>query len=192
MVASASHSRRSRSRHEPRGGDYRSPHSVDEVTARNVRAIVQLEAAARANQSRGARMAQAIAACCGTMRFAAGHAVFFAAWIGFNAWPGVHHFGPYPFTFLMLVVSLEAIFLATFILISQNEEARISERQNALDLQINLLTEQENTKVLRMLERVCQKLDVPLDDPTVSVLEQATRPDKLAEQIDRASEPAAK
>lgn len=188
MASPSSHSRHARSRQEPRGGDYRSLRSVDEVTARNVRAIVKLEAAARANQSRGARIAGVIAGCCGTVKFAAGHALFFAAWIGFNAWPGVHHFDPYPFTFLMLVVSLEAIFLATFILISQNDEARLNERRNALDLQINLLTEQENTKMLRMLERLCDKLGVPLDDPTVSVLEQATHPDRLAEQIDRAAE----
>jgi uncharacterized membrane protein len=50
---------------------------------------------------------------------------------------GVKHIDPFPFTFLTLVVSLEAIFLSTFILISQNHDTRISERRNHLDLQIN-------------------------------------------------------
>ena len=69
-----------------------------------------------------------------------------------NDLPGVPHFDPFPFTFLTLVVSLEAIFLSAFILISQNHETRLSERRNQLDLQINLLTEQENTKMLKLLE----------------------------------------
>ncbi len=186
-MASSSSSHRRRGRRAEAAGDYRSPHSVDELTARNVRAIVKLEAAARANRSRSERIAQGIASCCGSVWFVWVHAAFFALWIGFNAWPGHRHFDPFPFTLLTLVVSLEAIFLSTFILISQNEEARLGERRNALDLQINLLTEQENTRMLRMLERLCEKVGVPVDDPTLSVLEQATRPDRLAEQIDRAA-----
>lgn len=186
-AAAPHHASNTSTHNHGRGGDYRAMRSVADLTERNVRAIVHLEAAARANQTRTAQIAQGIAACCGTVRFAAAHAVFFAAWIGFNTWPGQAHFDPFPFTLLTLVVSLEAIFLATFILISQNEESRLAERQNALDLQINLLTEQENTKMLRLLERICEKVGVPIDDPTLSVLEQATRPDKLAEQIDRAT-----
>jgi uncharacterized membrane protein len=54
-------------------------------------------------------------------------------------------------------VSLEAIFLSTFILISQNHETRLSERRNQLDLQVNLLSEQENTKMLTIIERIAKK-----------------------------------
>ena len=68
-----------------------------------------------------------------------------ACWILINAVPRHPHIDPFPFTFLTLVVSLEAIFLSTFILISQNHDTKISERRNHLDLQINLLSEQENT-----------------------------------------------
>lgn len=82
----------------------------------------------------------------------------FGIWVVINALPGVSHFDPFPFTFLTLVVSLEAIFLSSFILISQNLETRVSERRNNLDLQINLLTEQENTKMLKLLERIAQKM----------------------------------
>ena len=74
------------------------------------------------------------------------HVVWFAGWILANGLPGIKHFDPFPFTFLTLVVSLEAIFLSTFILISQNHETLLSERRNQLDLQINLLREQENTE----------------------------------------------
>ncbi|MCM5679552.1 DUF1003 domain-containing protein [Schlegelella sp. S2-27] len=71
------------------------------------------------------------------------HAFAFAAWITLNVWPGADHPDPYPFIFLTLMVSLEAIFLSTLVLISQNDDARVAERRNALDLQINLLSEQE-------------------------------------------------
>jgi uncharacterized membrane protein len=87
------------------------------------------------------------------------------------------------------VVSLEAIFLATFILISQNHETRLSERRNHLDLQINLLSEQENTKMLKILGRIAERVGVKIDDdPSVQVLEQATRPEKLVDQIEEASQ----
>jgi uncharacterized membrane protein len=100
----------------------------------------------------------------------------------------VGHFDPFPFTFLTLIVSLEAIFLSTFILISQNHETRLSERRNQLDLQINLLSEQENTKMLRILERIAKKVGARTDDdPHLQVLEQATQPEKLVDQIEKTS-----
>jgi uncharacterized membrane protein len=167
---------------------YRSTTSVEDLTERNVRAIVALEEAAKANRSLSQRAAHHVASFCGTMTFFWAHVAWFGAWIALNALPGMRHMDPFPFTFLTLLVSLEAIFLSTFILISQNEETRIAERRNALDLQINLLTEQENTKMLGMLSAIAKKLEVEFDyDPTLAVLEQATRPEKLAEQIDRAS-----
>jgi uncharacterized membrane protein len=87
---------------------------------------------------------------------------------------------------LTLAVSFEAIFLSTFILISENRQALVDERRSHLDLQINLLSEQENTKMLQLLREIAEKLGVnPGKDPTVAALEQATQPDKLVEQIER-------
>lgn len=78
---------------------------------------------------------------------------------------GIPHFDPFPFTFLTLVVLLEA----TFILISQNHEMRIGERRNHLDLQINLLTGIENTKMLKLLESSAQRVGATTeDDPSAS------------------------
>jgi uncharacterized membrane protein len=167
---------------------YRDAGSVEELTEQNVRTIVKLEQQARASRTFADRCADGVARFCGRMMFVWMHLVWFAGWIVFNSLPHKWRFDPYPFTFLTLVVSLEAIFLATFILISQNHDARINERRNQLDLQINLLTEQENTKMLTMLERISEKLGLEDDDdPTVRVLDQATRPDKLVEQIEQAS-----
>jgi uncharacterized membrane protein len=146
---------------------YRKSASGEDVTRQNVTAMRQLEQAA--------------------MTFVWIHVVLFAVWIGYNTLPWFKAFDPYPFTFLTLVVSLEAIFLSTFILISQNYDMRIAERRNQLDLQINLLAEQENTKALQMLERIAKKVGAHLgDDPQVRALEEATRPESLVEQIEEA------
>jgi uncharacterized membrane protein len=163
------------------------PSGVSDVTRKNVMAMHKLEEMGLMKRSRADRMAAFVANFCGSMTFVWAHAVAFSTWIVFNVVPGLPHFDPYPFTFLTLVVSLEAIFLASFILISQNYEMRITERRNQLDLQINLLSEQENTKMLQMLERIASKVGAGGDvDPEVRALEEATRPDKLARQIEDA------
>lgn len=169
-----------------RYAQYRDPRSVDELTEANVRSIAALEREAKRECSGLTRAVHALTRFCGTIGFAFLHVVLFAAWIVANTLPGWKHIDPFPYTLLTLIVSLEAILLSTFILISQNEEQRLADRRNALDLQINLLTEQENTKMLRVLERIAHKLQVDLgDEATLAALEQATRPEKLAQQIDR-------
>ncbi len=114
------------------------------------------------------------------------HVAWFVLWIGLNTSRITrHHFDPFPFTFLTLVVSLEAIFLSNFILIAGNHASRQSERRNHLDLQINLLAEQENTKVLWMLERIANHVGADIaGDPDLQVLEEATEPERLLKQID--------
>jgi uncharacterized membrane protein len=170
-----------------KASSYRSPRGVADLTRQNVEAMHKLEELALTNRSRADRMAATVANFCGRMAFVWVHVAIFLCWIAFNTLPGVHHFDPYPFTFLTLVVSLEAIFLSSFILISQNYEMRVSERRNQLDLQINLLAEQENTKILQLLERVAKQVGATCDDdPEIRALEQATRPDKLARQIEEA------
>jgi uncharacterized membrane protein len=182
-------------RHHPRphadrpeaSGGYRGSQTGEDVTRQNVQAMRQLEEAAMAKRTGADRVAAAIARFCGSMTFVWIHVAVFTAWIGYNALPWFDAFDPYPFTFLTLIVSLEAIFLSTFILISQNYDMRVSERRNQLDLQINLLAEQENTKMLQILERIAKKVGAHgADDPQVRALEQATRPDTLVEQIEEA------
>lgn len=163
------------------------PRCMEDVTSRNVAAMRKLEAVADAKRSFADRAAAFVARFCGSMTFVWIHIAIFAGWVAFNSWPGIRHFDPYPFTFLTLCVSLEAIFLSSFILISQNYEMRIADRRNQLDLQINLLAEQENTKMLQLLERIARKVGAASgDDPEVRALEQATRPETLAMQIEKA------
>ena len=173
--------------HEEHPPSYRRPRTVADLTRENVRAMRKLDDLAVANRTTSDRIAEFVARFCGSITFVWIHAVLFTAWIVWNAVPGLPHFDPYPFTFLTLCVSLEAIFLSSFILISQNYEMRITERRNQLDLQINLLAEQENTKMLQLLDRMAQKMGLyNEDDPEIEVLEQATRPETLARQIDEA------
>lgn len=160
--------------------------SVEQLTEQNVESILKLEEAARAERSKSDLVAEAVARFCGSMTFVWVHVIWFGTWIFINLMPGVRHVDPFPFTFLTLVVSLEAIFLSTFILISQNHDTRIAERRNHLDLQINLLSEQENTKMIAMLEAIAEKVGADLSHvPEVELLRQKTEPEKLAHQIRR-------
>jgi uncharacterized membrane protein len=131
---------------------------------RNVEAVAQLEAADRARQTAAEHLSDAIARMAGTGWFAGLHVVWFAGWLSWNTGlvPGWRPIDPFPFSFLTLVVSLEAIFLTLFVLISQNNLTRLSERRAHLDLQVNLLAEQESTKTVALLERIAQELNISL------------------------------
>src|SRR5215471_2563626 len=120
------------------------------ITSRNISIISAIEQDALANRTLGERFGDAIARVAGKMWFIGLHAVWFTAWILLNCdvIPGARAFDPYPFQFLAFVTSLEAIFLALFILMSQNRAGRQAEAREHLHLQINLLAEQESTKIL--------------------------------------------
>src|ERR1700716_2980694 len=104
--------------------------SVDDLTRRNVELIRKLEESAKEERTRSDLVAEVIANFCGSMTFVWVHVVWFGVWVLINIFPGIKHIDPFPFTFVTLVVSLEAIFLSTFILISQNHDTKISERRN--------------------------------------------------------------
>jgi uncharacterized membrane protein len=160
--------------------------SLHDLTSRNIETVIHLDEAERRRRNRVDVIADAITSFCGTVGFVWVHVAWFTAWIGWNVAPRVRHFDAFPFSFLTLVVSLEAIFLSTFILISQNRQSRIDDRRNHLDLQIDLLAEQENTKMIELLTRIAEKVGVSgARDSVVEALQQATHPDRLVEQIDR-------
>jgi hypothetical protein len=112
--------------------NYRRARSEADVTRENVQAMRKLEELAVAQRTVADRVAEFVAKFCGSITFVWIHVAGFAAWIGWNVLPRLPHFDPYPFTFLTLCVSLEAIFLSSFILIAQNYEMRITERRNQL------------------------------------------------------------
>lgn len=164
--------------------------SLSLLTSRNIEAIAELEKAAHAKRHKADIIADAISEFVGSMLFIYIHVLWFGAWIVLNTvLPKSWHFDPYPFTFLTFVVSLEAIFLSTFILISQNHEELLARRRNHLDLQINLLSEQENSQILKMLSNIESKLGIPADAKE-RMLEEDIEPDKLASQIEHVIETA--
>jgi uncharacterized membrane protein len=136
--------------------------------ARNAAAVAKIEAAERSRRTGAERCSDTIARMAGSVWFAGFHVLWFAGWIAWNAGlvSGWLPIDPFPFSFLTLVVSLEAIFLSIFVLVSQNNLTRQSERRAHLDLQINLLAEQESTKTVALLQRISEHLQVP--DPTDS------------------------
>src|SRR5258708_1344383 len=161
----------------------------DDLTQRNVELIRQLEESAKQERTRSDLVAEAIANFCGSMTFVWVHVVWFGGWVLINVVPRVPHIDPFPFTFLTLVVSLEAIFLSTFILISQNHDTKISERRNHLDLQINLLSEQENTKMIGMLHAIATKIGAEVnEDSHLQALSEDTEPEKVVRQIEAREE----
>ena len=152
-------------------------------TDSNVNRIIEIETRQKQNRTLGQKVSEAIAAFCGSMVFVYVHMVWFGGWIIVNSFTEKLQFDPFPYTFLTLVVSLEAIFLSTFILISQNHETKLTERRNHLDLQINMLSEQENTKMLELLQAIAEKVGVSADDEAMRELLEPMEPEKLVEQI---------
>ena len=102
-------------------------------------------------------MADAIANFSGSIAFVWITVLLIGGWIVGNLRPAPRdRIDPFPFPLLTLVLSIEAIFLSIFILMSQNRAARVSDKRSHLDLQLNLLSEQENTKMLLMLEDIAK------------------------------------
>jgi uncharacterized membrane protein len=154
---------------------------------RNVERIRRLEQWSKGHRTLGDRIADRIAQGAGRIGFVWVHAALFAGWIAWNVLPHFPHFDPYPFTFLTLCVSLEAIFLSGFILISQSQEAKLADRRTLLDLQINLLSEQENTKILALLHAIALKMGaLEEDDPEIAALAEAVRPETIGQEIEAA------
>jgi uncharacterized membrane protein len=163
---------------------------IAEEIATNIAKIVSIEETQKQKRTIGEKLAEWVAAFCGSMVFVYVHIVFFTSWIVWNIAPG--SFDPFPFTFLTLIVSLEAIFLSTFILISQNHETKLTERRNHLDLQINMLAEQENTKMLELLHAIAEKVGVRYNDPGAQALLEPTDPEVLVEELVKATDEAVK
>ena len=123
----------------------------------------------------------------GSMAFVFLHALWFAVWMAWNTGrvPGLRPFDPYPFGLLTMIVSLEAIFLSTFVLISQNREQQVSAVRDEIETQIALYQEQELTQVLRIVHRIEKHLGLgDEDEAMVCAMEQFVDSDNLFRQIE--------
>jgi uncharacterized membrane protein len=121
------------------------------------------------------------------------HVVWFTLWTTVNvgAIRGITPFDPFPFPFLTMTVSLEAIFLALFVLASQNRLARQADKRSHLDLQIDLLAEREMTTVLQFLQDIARHLEVKttVTSDQLRDLMKKTDLEKLTTRMDEFAEP---
>jgi uncharacterized membrane protein len=151
------------------------PGTVIAGVAKNIETIMQIEQEFLRRRSRVDRISDMISRLAGSIGFVIAHVFGFTGWIVVNSGlvPGVIPFDPYPFSFLALTVAMEAVFLSTFVLMSQNRQNHQADHRAHLHLQIGLLAEQETTKILQMLQRVCDRLG----------LEKGVRDQELKEMV---------
>jgi uncharacterized membrane protein len=156
------------------------------IIERNITTLLEVRRQMEARRSPQARFADYVAKACGNPLFAYLHVLWFGAWLLWNTGVlGLDPFDPYPFSFLTLVVSLEAIFLSMFVLISQNHLGELSEQRADLDLQINLLNEYETTKILRIIDAIADKMGLHEgNDPELQELEREILPENLLKEME--------
>jgi uncharacterized membrane protein len=163
--------------------------ALTNVIQRNIRKIIQFRMKVVQEQGAQDRIAKGMTAFSGSMVFFYIHVVWFSVWFLLNTGHlGITPFDPYPYGFLTVVVSLEAIFLATFVLISQNLLGKEAEHLTDLGLQTGLLTEHELTRVLQMLRAIQNKIGITNDEAVNRAdedLEMETRLEDVLSEIER-------
>jgi uncharacterized membrane protein len=160
---------------------------LSDVIERNVQNQARLRRNAASGRTFQERMADAITAFSGSMTFVYLHVLWFGLWVLLNTGRfGMPPFDPFPYSLLTMIVSLEAIFLSTFVLISQNRSGVEADRRADVGLHVGLLTEHEVTRALQMLDAIQQRLGIA-DDPQsdLAQLEMETKPEDVLAEIER-------
>jgi uncharacterized membrane protein len=141
-------------------------------------------------------MADDLTNICGSVPFLVFHIFFFFGWITANIGlyePTIPVFDPYPFGFLTMCVSLEAIFLAIFILVSQNRSSYVSTIREEVHLRVNLIAEEEITKILHVLAEMRAKMGIRDHDPMLQEMLNRTDTNYIertvVDQMEKASKP---
>ena len=159
----------------------------DEAEATTVAELRELEERQRSRESWQEGMADRFTTLTGSIPFVLLNAVWFAIWIVLNL-PGMPtQFDPLPFSFLTMVVSLEAIFLSVFVLISANAQSVRADHRARVDLEINAITEREVTKLMRLVAELTKHLGMPeSDDPELREMMAQLRMSRVAEDVEAA------
>ena len=157
-------------------------------TQYNIDAIAKLEHDALGRRTATERVSDAITKLVGNMGFLLAQVILISGWslVNLHVIPGFKAFDPFPFGVLALVVSSASVFLTIFVLISQSRMARQSERRSHLDLQVGMLSEQELTTILQMLQKLCQHVGVNVDasKQEVQSFSKTTDVHKLASELE--------
>ena len=164
------------------------PGGLNPALTRNIHALRERHRRDEEKASVQEKLAGKVTAFTGSMTFVYVHLVILAAWVGANAGliPGAPRFDP-TFVILATAASVEAIFLSTFVLISQNRAAKAADRRADLDLQINLLTEHEVTRLISLTSAIADKLGVDQSkDPALRELERDVAPEAVLDSLEAA------
>ncbi|MBV9848622.1 MAG: DUF1003 domain-containing protein [Armatimonadetes bacterium] len=156
------------------------------VIERNIHALLARRQKDEREKNFQDRLADGITRFTGSMRFVYLHLVIYGLWIVVNlGWiPGVRRFDP-TFVVLAMVASVEAIFLSTFVLISQNRMAAMADKRADLDLQVSLLAEHEVTRLIRLVSAIALRLDIAEGlDPELLELAQDVAPERVLDQME--------
>ncbi len=170
----------------PKNSPAENPH-IAEAIERNIAALLEVRRQLEARKTTQHRIADAITGFSGNLLFVYFHIIWFAVWIVWNTGLfGLTPFDAFPFGLLTMIVSLEAIFLSTFVLVSQNRLTEISDQRADLDLQINLLAEYEITKILRLTDAIADHLGLTeATDPELEQLKEEVSPERVLQEMER-------
>ena len=155
------------------------------VMQRNIQALLERRKAEENRRAVEVRLADAITRFTGSMVFVYIHLALFGLWIVANL-PGV----PFPkfdpsYVVLAMFASVEAIFLSTFVLISQNRMANEAAKRADLDLQVSLLAEHEVTRLITLVKAIAEKLEVDASQhPELPELQKDVAPEKVLDALD--------
>ncbi len=163
------------------------PADLSTALARNIAALTERRRKEAAVATRQERLSDAITAFTGSMVFVYIHVVLYGGWIAANLGliPGVAKFDP-SFVILAMEASVEAIFLSTFVLISQNRTARTADKRADLDLHISLLAEHELTKLAELLTAIAARLDVHFKVGEMDEVKKNVAPEAVLDAIEAA------
>ena len=162
------------------------PNSLSTSLRRNIQALENRRREEAAAATREERIAETITRFTGSMIFVYIHLALYGAWILVNLGliPGVPKFDP-SFVVLAMEASVEAIFLSTFVLISQNRMAATADKRADLDLQISLLTEHELTKLSELVVAIAERLDIRASaNPELQEVQQDVAPEAVLDEIE--------
>src|SRR5690348_12118995 len=162
--------------------------TLNSALRRNIDALRRRRAEEEARGALDEKLARAITRFAGSMRFVYVHAAIYGAWIVANlGWiPGVRPWDP-TFVVLAMIASVEAIFLSTFILITQNRMAAQADRRAELDLQVSLLAEAEITKLVELVSAIAARMEVPdAEREDVEEMKQLVQPEAVLDAIEEA------
>jgi len=160
--------------------------SLSNTLRQNIETLRERRRRERESASVEQKLAQRITDFAGSMRFVYLHVALYGFWIVANlGWiPGLNPWDP-SFVVLAMIASVEAIFLSTFILITQNRMSIADDRRAELDLQVGLLAEQEITKLVQLVAEISRRLGVEnADGPDVEEMKQLVAPGEVLDAIE--------